>query len=126
MRRRMGIAVVLLLIAGCGLMPSPERQATDQARENARAAAARVAGRPPADAGRLAAGVRGVQVLRETPVAGGTRLVIRTSGRAHEDAWSTEHITMRRCYALTVAPSAGPPRPHRVDCPRGAPLTFSS
>ncbi len=105
-------------------MPSPERQASDRARENARAAAARAAGGPPADAGRLVAEVRGVEVLRATSVPGGTALVIRTSGRARGDAFGTEQVTMRRCFELTVVAAEAPPRPHHVACPSGTPLTF--
>ncbi|MDR3084675.1 MAG: translation initiation factor IF-2 [Streptomyces sp.] len=133
MRRLLLLAPLLLFTAGCGVVQSPEDEATDAAREVARKAGERLDSPRPRTAeevGRSASGIDGVEVLRVTGTSthdgDGIDVVVRTSGSA-DDGWlEPEKVTVRRCFAVRVSPkSEWGEDPRGVDCPDGPPLTFA-
>ncbi|WP_285566084.1 hypothetical protein [Actinoallomurus iriomotensis] len=133
MRRLLLIPLALLLAGGCGVNPSPEKNATDNARENARRVGERLYGsrvRPAQDVGHLADDIEGVDVMRVTGTTtaqgDGVGVVIRVSGIASK-GWpdDAETITVVRCFELRVSPKTEwDVEPHDTNCPPGRPLTF--
>jgi hypothetical protein len=130
--RRLLLLPLALLLAGCGIAPSPEREATDDAREKARRVGERLYGNrvwSAQDVGHRAADMEGVDVMRVTGTttvrAKGVEVVIRVSGSA-PTAWpDTGTITVVHCFALRVSPTTTwDVEPRGVDCPPGRPLAF--
>ncbi len=133
MRRLFLLAPLLLFAVGCGVVQSPEDEATDGAREVARKAGERLYGQRPRtaeDVGRSASGVDGVEVLRvqgaSTHDGDGIEVVVRTSGSAYEGWLAPREVAVRRCFAVRVSPtSEWGEDPRDVDCPDGPALTFA-
>lgn len=133
MRRLSLLAPLLLFAVGCGVVQSPESEATDTAREVARKAGERLYGQNPRtaeDVGRSASGIDGVEVLRvkgtSTHDGVGIDVVVRTSGSAYEGWIAPREVAVRRCFAVRVSPaSEWGEDPRDVDCPDGPPLTFA-
>ncbi|MER7777919.1 translation initiation factor IF-2 [Streptomyces sp. NPDC096191] len=126
------LAPLALLVAGCGVAEPSEEKAADEARDAARTAGERLYGQRPRtadEAGREAAGMEGVEVMRvdgtSTHDGDGLELVVRTSGTAYNSTFDLEEITVRRCFAVRVSPrSEWREKPRDVDCPDGLPLVF--
>ncbi|MFE6664933.1 translation initiation factor IF-2 [Streptomyces sp. NPDC057697] len=133
MRRLLLLAPLLLLTVGCGVVQSPEDEATNAAREVARKAGERLYGQRPRTAvevGRSASGVEGVEVLRVTGTSthdgNGVDVIVRASGSAYSGWVDPEEITVRRCFTVRVSPkSEWRETPRDVSCPDGPPLTFA-
>lgn len=133
MRRLLLLATLLSFSLGCGVVPSPEEEATDAAREAARKVGERMYGQSPRTAeeiGRSAAGIDGVEVLRLTGTStrdkDGVDVVVRTSGSAYEGWLAPEEVTVRRCFTVRVSrTSEWGEDPRDVDCPDSPPLAFA-
>jgi len=133
MRRLLLLATLLSFSLGCGVVPSPEEEATDAAREAARKVGERMYGQSPRTAeeiGRSAAGIDGVEVLRLTGTStrdkDGVDVVVRTSGSAYEGWLAPEEVTVRRCFTIRVSgTSEWGEDPRDVDCPDSPPLAFA-
>ncbi|MFJ3691683.1 translation initiation factor IF-2 [[Kitasatospora] papulosa] len=133
MRRLLLLATLLSFSLGCGVVPSPEEEATDAAREAARKVGERIYGQSPRTAeeiGRSAAGIDGVEVLRLTGTStrdkDGVDVVVRTSGSAYEGWLAPEEVTVRRCFTVRVSrTSEWGEDPRDVDCPDSPPLAFA-
>ncbi|MFE4451092.1 translation initiation factor IF-2 [Streptomyces sp. NPDC056796] len=133
MRRLLLFVTPLLLTLGCGLVPSPEEEAADAAREVARTAGERLYGQRPRtaeDVGRSASGIDGVEVLRVTGTSTheghGIDVLVRTSGTAYTKGFDAEEVAVRRCFTVRVSPrSEWDEEPRDADCPDGPPLVFA-
>ncbi|WP_328876155.1 translation initiation factor IF-2 [Streptomyces sp. NBC_00287] len=133
MRRILLLAPLLLFTVGCGVVQSPEDEATDAAREVARKAGERLYGQRPRTAeevGRSASDLDGVEVLRVTGTSthegDGVDLVLRTSGSASDGWLAPEEVAVQRCFAVRVSPkSEWREDPRDVDCPDGPALAFA-
>ncbi|WP_432080847.1 translation initiation factor IF-2 [Streptomyces sp. WAC 04229] len=109
-----------------------EEKATDAARDVATTVGERLYGQRPRtadEAGREAAGMEGVEVMRvdgtSTHAGDGLELVVRTSGTAYNSIFDIEEIVVRRCFAVRVSPrSEWREKPRDVDCPDSLPLVF--
>ncbi|RSN48309.1 translation initiation factor IF-2 [Streptomyces sp. WAC 04229] len=132
MRPLLLLAPLALLVGGCGVAEPSEEKATDEAREVAKSVGERLYGqrtRTPDEAGREAAAMEGVEVMRVDGTSSrdgdGLELVVRTSGTAYNATFDIEEITVRRCFAVRVAPwSEWREKPRDVDCPDSLPLVF--
>ncbi|MGW8744432.1 translation initiation factor IF-2 [Streptomyces sp. NPDC055794] len=126
------LAPLTLLVAGCGVAEPSEEKATDEAREVARTVGERLYGQRPRtadEAGREAAGMEGVEVMRVDGTSSqdgdGLELVVRTSGTAFNSTFDIEEVTVRRCFAVRVSPrSEWREKPRDVDCPDSLPLVL--
>lgn len=132
MRRPPLIASLILVplslaFAVGGLMPNSADEAADAARKAAGTAGERLSGmylRTAAEVGYEASRIEGVEALRVTGTAprdgDGIEVVVRTSGSAYNGWFDVETVTVRRCFAVRVAPGAeGAEEPRDVDCPDG-------
>jgi hypothetical protein len=132
MRRLLLLAPLLLFTASCGIAPSSEGRATDDARETARKAAQQLYSQLPRTAdevGHAATGVNGVEVLQLTGTSThdgrGIDLVVRTSGSGTGAGPDSPEVTVQRCFAIRASPRTDWNEPPRdVGCPDGAPLGF--
>lgn len=126
------LAPLALLVAGCGVAEPSEEKATDEARDAAKTVGERLYGQRPRtadEAGREAAGMEGVEVMRvdgtSTHDGDGLELVVRTSGTAYNSTFDIEEVTVRRCFAVRVSPrSEWREMPRDVDCPDSLPLVL--
>ncbi|MFE2358515.1 translation initiation factor IF-2 [Streptomyces parvulus] len=126
------LAPLALLAAGCGAAEPSEQKAADAAREVARTVGERLYGQRPRtaeEAGREAAGMEGVEVMRVDGTSShdgdGLELVVRTSGTAYNPTFDIEEVTVRRCFTVRVSPgSEWREEPGDVACPDGLPLLF--
>ncbi|GAB3978240.1 hypothetical protein GCM10029978_070370 [Actinoallomurus acanthiterrae] len=129
----MPITVTLFLVGGCGVMPSAENKATDDARDKARRVENRLYSggvRSAQDMGHLADDVEGVDVMRVTGTTtargDGVGVIIRVSGTASKGWVEPEEITVLRCFELRFSPKTSwGTEPRDVECPPGGPLTFT-
>ncbi|WP_344282985.1 hypothetical protein [Actinomadura napierensis] len=132
------IAVLALVLAGCGETPyrAPATTVEDRAAEEARKAADKAGDRlyssrvrPAQDVAHSAADLDGVEVMKVTggSTAGpGIELVLRTSGTASQP-WSADApVTVTRCFALSFSTTTEWHRygTREVACPPGRPLAF--
>jgi hypothetical protein len=132
MRQLLLIPLALLLVGGCGVTPSPEKNATDDARDNARRVGDRLYGSrvwPAQDVGHRADDIEGVEVMRVTGTTtaqgDGVGVVIRLSGTALNEWSEPRYITVVRCFELRFSPKTKwGAEPRDVNCPPGRPLTF--
>ncbi|MFF2045578.1 translation initiation factor IF-2 [Kitasatospora sp. NPDC058170] len=123
-----------LLTSACGVVPSTEHKATDTAREEAGKVGLALYGQRPRTAeevGRVAARMRGVEVLRLTGTSthdgDGIDMIVRTSGAAAGGWPGDEEVSVRRCFTVRVSPkSAWGEVPRDVDCPDGPALAFAA
>ncbi|MEU6567717.1 translation initiation factor IF-2 [Streptomyces parvulus] len=126
------LAPLALLAVGCGAAEPSEANAADAAREAARTVGERLYGQRPRtaeEAGREAAGMDGVEVMRvdgtSTHDGKGLVLVVRTSGSAYNSTFDLEEVVVGRCFAVRVSPgSEWREEPRDVDCPESLPLVF--
>ncbi|MFC5185700.1 translation initiation factor IF-2 [Actinomadura harenae] len=134
MRRLTPLAGLLLSasVAGCGLVPSAEDQATDVARGKARRMGNVLRGAnslsAPQDLAHRASELDDADVLKvsgTSPETGGVRLVVRVEGQGGESA-NGDEVTVRRCFELAIDRNAEfDTVPPQVPCPSNAPLTFA-
>jgi hypothetical protein len=113
-------------------MPSPEKEATDNARDTARNVGKRLYSsriRSAQDVGHLADDIEGVEVMRVTGTTtargDGVGVVIRVSGGASAGWIEPREITVVRCFELRFSTrTEWGDEPRGVKCPPGRPLTF--
>jgi hypothetical protein len=125
--------LTLLPLGGCGVMPSPEEKATDNARETARRIGNRLYGsriRSAQDMGHLADDVEDVEVMRVTGTTtgegDGVGVIVRLSGTASAGWMEPDQITVLRCFELRFSTETEwGDEPRDVTCPPGRPLTFN-
>ncbi|MEU3402220.1 translation initiation factor IF-2 [Streptomyces filamentosus] len=135
MRRLIWLAPLLLLVVGCGVMPSSKDKAMAAAREVARKANRQLQlshqyMRTAEEVGRSASLQDGVTVLRVTGTStydeDGIQLVLRTSGSVNEGWLSAKQYTVYPCFTVRVSRLPDWDKdPQPVDCPDGPPLVFS-
>jgi hypothetical protein len=122
-----------VLAGACGVLPSPEKAATDDARDNARRVANRLYGSrvwTAQDVGHRADDIDGVEVMRVTGTTtakrDGVGVVIRVSGTTANDGQEPREVTVVRCFELRISPrTQWDAEPREVNCPPGRPLTFT-
>ncbi|WP_344457059.1 hypothetical protein [Actinocorallia aurantiaca] len=133
MRRFLLVSLALLLTGGCGLAPSAEERAAEDARDKARRVGQQLySGRVRAaqDVAHLAGDIDGVEVMRvsgTTTAGDGAGVVVRLSGTSAQGRPSMESVTVVRCFELRFSTgSEGGDEPRDVECPAGEPLVFES
>ncbi|MBP2708374.1 translation initiation factor IF-2 [Microbispora sp. RL4-1S] len=137
MRRITLIALSLLVTGGCGVATYAKQYAKQNATDDLRDRALRIAhrfysgrDRPAQDMGHLVDEVEGVEVMSVTGTTtaqgDGVGVVIRLSGTASEGAIEPRTVPVARCFELRFSTFGDwDAEPRDAVCPTGPPLTFA-